>query len=235
MTFDDRPEPAKRLERARIARNFKTPKEASTFHGWVYETYIQHEQGTRGIVRAAGKYAKAFRVSEGWLLTGEGRGPDDDDADASTSIPVMGYVGAGAEVEPDFEQVPPEGLFQVSIPIPLPSEMVALQVRGDSMLPQFEDGMVIVVFKEQRRPIETFYGEQAVVRTVDGRRFVKTIERASNGAVTLRSWNAKPIENVSLDWIGEIFTFFPASAINREARRVARQGGLQGRLPLKAG
>lgn len=74
MEYDDRPDYAKRLEQARKDRGFRTPKDAARFFNWTYETYIQHEQGIRGISRAAGKYAKAFRVSEGWLLTGEDKG-----------------------------------------------------------------------------------------------------------------------------------------------------------------
>ena len=143
------------------------------------------------------------------------------------SVPLMGYVGAGAEVEPDFEQIPPEGLDNVHVPFPLPEEMIAFQVKGDSMMPQFRDGTVIIVYRDQRRALESFYGEEAIVRTQDGRRFIKTILRGSKG-VTLSSWNAMPIENVQLAWVGEIFTVFPPSAI----RRVNRQGGIQGRLPL---
>lgn len=77
MEYDDRPEPAKRLEQARVAKKFKTMKDAANFHGWSYETYQQHEKGTRGIGRAAEKYARAYDVSAGWLLTGEGSGPGD--------------------------------------------------------------------------------------------------------------------------------------------------------------
>jgi hypothetical protein len=77
MDFDDRPEAAKRLVKAREGRGFRNPKDAANYFGWTYETYIQHEQGTRGITRAAARYAKAFRVSEGWLLTGEGTGSAD--------------------------------------------------------------------------------------------------------------------------------------------------------------
>lgn len=76
MTEDTRPEPAKRLEEARIARGFKNAKDATNYFGWSYVTYTQHESGERGITRAVEKYAKAFRVSPGWLLTGEGKGPD---------------------------------------------------------------------------------------------------------------------------------------------------------------
>lgn len=86
MTYDDRPDAAKRLEQARIARGFKTAKEACTFFGWNYETYAQHENGTRGIVRASKKYAKAFRVREGWLLTGEGEGPGSDDKSLDAQV-----------------------------------------------------------------------------------------------------------------------------------------------------
>lgn len=154
---------------------------------------------------------------------------DDAGEDAGSIVPIMGYVGAGAEVEPDFEQIPEAGLEQIEVPFPMPADMIALQVKGESMLPQFADGMVIVVYRDQRRATESFFGEQAVVKTVDGKRYIKTIERGYPG-VTLRSWNAKPIENVHLDWIGEIFTYFPASSI----RRVSRTGGLQGRLKLTA-
>lgn len=145
-------------------------------------------------------------------------------------VPLMGYVGAGAEVEPDFEQVPEVGLEQISVPFPLPADMIALQIKGDSMLPQFRDGAVLVVYREQRRSLESFYGEEAAVRTTDGRRFIKTVMRGSQpGRVNLISWNASPIENVHLAWIGEIFTVFPA----RSLHRVSKTGGIQGQLRLK--
>ncbi|GAA5094934.1 XRE family transcriptional regulator [Bartonella acomydis] len=64
-----------RLMKARLIRGFKSAKAAATYFGWNYSSYIQHEQGIRGISRASKKYATAFRVSEGWLLTGEGDGP----------------------------------------------------------------------------------------------------------------------------------------------------------------
>jgi phage repressor protein C with HTH and peptisase S24 domain len=177
MDYDDRPDAAKRLEQARKNRGFDDAKAAATYFGWSYDTYAQHENGTRGIVRAADRYAKAYRVSEAWLLTGEGPGPDQP-----SEIPVMGYIGAGAEILPEYDQVPPDGLYQITLPYPLPAEMTAFEVRGDSMLPAYRDGFVIVVYKEQQRPLESFYGEEAAVRTSDGRRFIKTIQRGTDGA-----------------------------------------------------
>lgn len=148
------------------------------------------------------------------------------DMDGST-IPLMGYIGAGAEIMPDFEQVPPDGLDQIHVPFPMPAEMIAFEVRGDSMLPVYKDGHIVICYKEQKRPIEAFYGEDAAVRTHDGRRFIKTIMRGNPG-VNLMSWNAAPIENIGLEWVGEIFATLPKRAV----RTIERNGGIQGRLNL---
>lgn len=121
------------------------------------------------------------------------------------SIPVMGFVGAGAAIDPDFEQVPPEGLRTVDLPFPLPGDMIAFEVRGDSMLPRYDEGDVIVVWKEARRPLDSYYGEEVAVRTSTGRRYLKTVTRGKGRTVTLTSFNAKTIENVKLAWIGEIY------------------------------
>ena len=169
------------------------------------------------------RLANALEISPLYLEKGV------DLENVESEVALMGYVGAGAEVEPDFEQVPPEGLEQIHVPFALPDDLIAFKVKGDSMLPQFRSETVIIVYREQRRATETFYGEEAAVRTADGRRFIKTIMRGRHGA-NLISWNAAPIEDVSLAWIGEIFAVLPPSAL----RRVARSGGVQGQLKLRA-
>lgn len=148
--------------------------------------------------------------------------------DGST-VSVMGYVGAGAEIEPEFEQLPHDGLEQVWVPFPLPADMIAFEVRGDSMLPVYKNGHIVICYREQKRPIEAFYGDEAAVRTSDGRRFIKTIMRGARG-VNLMSFNAALIEEVELDWIGEIFATLPRNSI----KKVVGNGGLQGRLKLQA-
>jgi len=82
------------------------------------------------------------------------------------AVPIMGRVGAGAVIEPENEQVPPEGLGDIELPFPIEDELVAFEVSGDSMLPKYENGDVIVVYREQRHPLSSFYGEEAVVQRV---------------------------------------------------------------------
>jgi repressor LexA len=137
-------------------------------------------------------------------------------------VPIMGRVGAGAVIEPDLEQVPPEGLGDIELPFPLAGETVAFEVIGDSMLPKYENGDVIVAYKEQRHPVSSFYGEEAAVRLKSGERYLKTIERGKSASlVNLTSFNAKPINGVKLEWIGEICVTLPKGQIGRLRAKAA--------------
>src|SRR5215475_7155929 len=138
------------------------------------------------------------------------------------SVPIMGRVGAGAVIEPENEQVPPEGLGEVELPFPISEETIAFEVSGDSMLPKYENGDVIVVYREQRHPLSSFFGEEAVVRLKTGQRYLKTVERGkSPSQVNLTSFNAKPINGVKLEWIGEICVTLPRAQIERMRAKAA--------------
>ena len=190
MKIDDRPDFAKRLEEARIKRGFSTAKEASNFFGWRYYSYIQHEKGIRGIGRVADRYAKAFKVSSAWLLTGEGESP-------SNQIEIIGSVGAGQKIFPindggDFIEVPK-----------ISTDMKAATVRGDSMLPAYPDGST-VLFSRQMQPKEAI-NKLCVVYLEDDSAYLKTIKAGTKpNLYNLISSNASDILNVDIKWAAPV-------------------------------
>ena len=92
-------------------------------------------------------------------------------------IPVMGYVGAGGDVDPDFEQVPPDGLEQIELPEPigLLDDPIGFLVRGDSMMPRYHDGDIALIERDRAWELHSLLGQEAVVMTYDGRRYLKKI------------------------------------------------------------
>lgn len=193
-------------------------RELTKNHGWADNRSILNKIVTGDRELKADELYDISRAT-GYPIPGEGS--------VEATVPLMGYIGAGAEIMPDFEQVPPEGLDQINVPFPMPADMIAFEVRGISMLPVYKEGAVVICFREQKKPIESFYGEDAAVRTSDGRRFLKTIMRGDPG-VNLISWNAPPIEAVALEWVGEIFAVLP----KRTLKAVSKTGGIQGRLKI---
>ena len=145
-------------------------------------------------------------------ITGKSATTENTKIPSKSYVPLMGYVGAGGKIEPDFGEMSPDELGVIEIPFSIPADMVAFRVRGDLMLPVYREGHIIIVYRNQTKPLEAFYGEEAVVQTSDGRRFIKTIMRGAEG-VNLISWNARPIENVTLEWIGEIFAILPRQVL----------------------
>lgn len=194
MVFDDRPDEAKRLEQARIARGFPDAKSAAKFFGWNYYTYVQHENGTRGISRAAEKYASAFRVSPGWLLTGEGSSP-------RRGVPLKGKVGAGAEVE----AIDNGDVEIVEAPSRAPLETVAVRVTGDSMFPAYEDGTLL--YYSRQMPPDAMINKRCIAELSDGRIFVKVLRQGSEpNTWTLQSLNPHiaDIPNQFVRWAAPI-------------------------------
>jgi repressor LexA len=73
---------------------------------------------------------------------------------------------------------------------------------------------VIVVYKDQRHAITSYLGQLVVIRTEDGRRYLKKIFSGTReGLFRLESFNAAPIHDVSVSWIGEIYASLPATQV----------------------
>jgi SOS-response transcriptional repressor LexA len=142
--------------------------------------------------------APVLKTTAAWLLEGVG------EQTSGNLVPVVGWIVSGAEIQPEFEQVPPEGLYVIEVPFPIPVDAIALQVEGDSMWPRYDSGDVIICWR-QGSSVEEIVGWEAAIRTADGKRYLKRIQRgATFGTFDLESHNAAPIRGVRIDWAAEI-------------------------------
>lgn len=94
-----------RLKAAREAAGYKTATTAAEALGVSYSTYASHENGSRGVSRPAlTQYAKRFKVTTDWLLSGRGDGPDED-AGGRTSTTLVSSKKPDMELDLDlFDQ-----------------------------------------------------------------------------------------------------------------------------------
>ncbi len=173
MEFDDRPEPAIRLEQARLARGFKTAKDAAAFFGWNYDTYAQHENGTRGITRAVGVYASAYKVSEGWLLTGEGRGPSAQapEVPGLRRVVVAAHVQAGVWSESwEWDHSEQYDVYVPDEPQLKSIRLYGAETRGPSMNRRYPERTVLVFGNLQETMEQPIPGKRYIIerRRTDG-------------------------------------------------------------------
>jgi SOS-response transcriptional repressor LexA len=143
---------------------------------------------------------------------------------ARTVVPIMGRIGAGALIEPDHEQVPVDGFDQVELPLLLSNELIGFKVEGNSMLPKYDHGDIIVVHREQVRSTASLVGEQAAVRTYDGKRYLKVLMPGPKPhTYNLESFNARTIIGAHIQWASEIVAIIPSKQV-RHKRLQARKG-----------
>lgn len=196
-------------DRLRMARKRRFPGLSASAvakrHNWTISTYLSHENGQTPVPPdEARKYGKAFKVSAGWILTAEGK------MDAQNLVKLMGSIGAGGDIDPDYEQVPPGGFDEIELPFPLGLDAVAFDVKGTSMQPKFDDGDIVVCSTGPRNP-DDFIGKLVAVRTSTGNRYLKKLRHGSKrGLYSLHSFNDDPIEDIKIAWIGEVLAIIPA-------------------------
>ena len=192
-----------RLRKARTEAGYRFARDATDAFGFTYKTYNAHESGTRNFSKTtAQRYAKAFRVSPEWLLLGTGEM-------GVVMLPVVGRVGAGSRL--GFEENGEKGssLYEIEAPPGVGIGAVAVQVVGDSMLPVYEPGTVLIY--SQHLPPKDMIGKRCVVRTSDGETWIKQVMPGSqHGLFNLLSANAEPIMDVEVDWAAPIDWIKPA-------------------------
>ncbi|HHG90356.1 MAG TPA: helix-turn-helix transcriptional regulator [Devosia sp.] len=123
----------------------------------------------------------------------------------SPSVPLLGMAEAGAGGYFDAGGFPSgQGWDEVSFPGAEDGGAYALEVSGDSMLPAYRDGDVLIVSpNEQLRR-----GDRVVVRTLEGEVTAKILHRKTANSVELRSLNPqhlpRSLKLSEIDWIARI-------------------------------
>lgn len=119
-------------------------------------------------------------------------------------IAVVGYIGAGGEFIGIDDYAQGAGMETVEAPPGLTGSAVAVMVRGESMIPVYNDGDILIYGEREYSYIEHL-NRRCVCGLSDGRIVVKTLQRGSTDSLfTLISFNSSPMEDVALEWIAKI-------------------------------
>jgi transcriptional regulator with XRE-family HTH domain len=159
-------------------------------------TIVKLEQGTLPLTEAwAKRLAPVLGIRASELLK-------------PPQIPVVGFVGAGQRVYAfsDYESAGEE----IDKPPYADAEDIAVEVRGDSMLPLAEDGWHVVYTQETTLDERTILNRVCIVCLEDDVMLVKRVVRGTQPQhYHLISTNAAAIEDVRLKWAAVVRAIVP--------------------------
>ncbi|PZO76202.1 MAG: DNA-binding protein [Mesorhizobium amorphae] len=120
-------------------------------------------------------------------------------------VPLIGFAQAGAGgFFTDAGFPAGQGWEMVDLPTAARDGSYALQVQGDSMLPLYRDGDILIV--EPSAPVRK--GDRVVVKTTGGEVMAKLLVRQGGDGVELLSLNPehpnRMISSTDLEWIARI-------------------------------
>lgn len=126
-----------------------------------------------------------------------------------TTVPIVGYVGAGGSISFEEGQGPfGEAEMPPKIASPL---LVAVSVRGDSMSGTLEDGWTVYYENRQDEPQEALFSKLCIVGLEDGRVLIKKLYPGrQRGHYDLHSVNAPPMLDQPVKWAARVTWIAPA-------------------------
>jgi len=194
-----------RLREERKKAGFASAADAARALGVGVSTYRHHENGTRDFEsEEAAQYAKRFRSSTDYLLYG--RKPSPQPPAEARHVPLVGYVGAGAET---YFTANGE-LGEVEAPAGSTESTVAVEIRGDSLGAFFDRWLVY--YDDVRRPVTAdLVGRLCVIGLEDGRILIKKVQRSrTRGLFHLLSQTSDPpILDVAIEWAAKVKNMVP--------------------------
>lgn len=129
-------------------------------------------------------------------------------------VPIGGYIGAGGEVIfEDFGETSADEHLRVPRAPGISGPLVALIVRGDSMLPKYKDGDIIYIQRQHDGVLAHYVGEDCAVRLASGETYIKQLAYGSKpGWYSLRSLNAAEMVDVEIEWATPVMFIMPRRA-----------------------
>jgi phage repressor protein C with HTH and peptisase S24 domain len=129
----------------------------------------------------------------------------DKNGAATQAVPLIGFAEAGVGGFFDDGGFPVgKGWDEIAFPAVSDEHAYALEISGDSMMPAYRDGDVIIV--SPAAPIRR--GDRVVVKTKKGEVMVKELKRRTSKSIELQSINAEhPDRNLAISdvvWVARI-------------------------------
>lgn len=162
-------------------------------------------------VRTLERLAPVLGVTVPWLLTGKDSELEELRVNPHSYVPVVGYVGAGAEAHHyDAAQGPFE---QVQKPDTAPFARAAMEIRGES-LGAFFDRWLVFVNDRIENPGPDLVGQLCAVGLADGRVLIKKLAASGvPGRFTLLSQFEPPIYDALVEWAAIVASMAPQTAL----------------------
>lgn len=196
---------ARRLEEIGNPSPFTLAREHGLERGFINDILI----GKKKRVLDMTKLASALRLDAGALASGKLEPIADDDPINKGTVPLVGYVGAGAEAH--FYALSHGDLDRVKAPDGAGPDTVAVEVRGESLGALFQRWLVF--YDDIRSPVTAdLIGRVCVVGLADDRVLVKQIKATRMaGIFDLLSNTEEPIEGVAIMWAARVKSMEPRS------------------------
>ena len=121
-------------------------------------------------------------------------------------IRIVGQLAAGARLTLTDQPDPGGAVEHTKLSLG-DGDQVAIRIEDDALAPAYRKGDVVICRKLAKARIPDAIGRDCVVKTADGRGFIKVLKKGSRrGIYTLRPFNAsdEDIEDVELDWAAPI-------------------------------
>jgi phage repressor protein C with HTH and peptisase S24 domain len=132
--------------------------------------------------------------------------PGDDALPRQVSpVPLVGFAQAGAGGFFDDAGFPAgEGWDLIELPGRAPEGTYALGIQGDSMLPLYRHGDILIV--DPNAPVHR--GDRVVVKTTGGEVMAKVLEKQTTKAIDLLSLNPehenRTIPTMEVEWVARV-------------------------------